>query len=104
MKYCEYCGQQIADEAVVCVHCGCSTANYMVNQQPQVSDEPANVGLVILSVLFPIVGLILWAVQKSDSPRAAKAYGKAALISFCVGIAIYILYFIFVIGIMVSLM
>ncbi len=26
MKYCTKCGQQIHDEAVICIHCGCSTA------------------------------------------------------------------------------
>ena len=25
MKYCQKCGQQIHDDAVVCIHCGCST-------------------------------------------------------------------------------
>ena len=28
MKYCKNCGSQIEDEAVVCVSCGCSTANF----------------------------------------------------------------------------
>lgn len=27
MKYCKYCGGQIADEAVICVNCGCATEN-----------------------------------------------------------------------------
>lgn len=26
MKFCTHCGAEIADEVVVCVHCGCSTA------------------------------------------------------------------------------
>lgn len=27
MKYCTYCGKQIADEAVICLNCGCKTVN-----------------------------------------------------------------------------
>ena len=27
MKFCSHCGKEIADEAVVCVGCGCSTEN-----------------------------------------------------------------------------
>lgn len=27
MKYCSHCGQQIMDEAVICVHCGCPVDN-----------------------------------------------------------------------------
>ena len=26
--FCSKCGKEINDEAVVCVHCGCATANY----------------------------------------------------------------------------
>ena len=31
VKYCSHCGAQIMDEAVVCVHCGCSVANSISN-------------------------------------------------------------------------
>lgn len=27
MKYCTYCGKAIADEAVICLNCGCQTKN-----------------------------------------------------------------------------
>lgn len=26
--FCEKCGKEIDDEAVICVHCGCATVNY----------------------------------------------------------------------------
>lgn len=26
--FCSKCGKEINDEAVVCIHCGCATANY----------------------------------------------------------------------------
>ena len=29
--FCSKCGQQIADEAVICPHCGCATSNYQKN-------------------------------------------------------------------------
>ena len=31
--FCSKCGKEINDEAVVCVHCGCATANYAQNNQ-----------------------------------------------------------------------
>ena len=31
MKYCTKCGQQIHDEAVICIHCGCPTAEQGAN-------------------------------------------------------------------------
>lgn len=54
-------------------------------------EDRANVGLVILSVLFPIVGLILFFVKKKETPKAAKAYIIAAVISFVVVMIINII-------------
>ncbi|WP_295216675.1 hypothetical protein [Ruminococcus sp.] len=54
-------------------------------------EDRANVGLVIVSVLFPIVGLILFFVKKKETPKAAKAYIIAAAISFVVCLLINII-------------
>ena len=54
-------------------------------------EDRANVGLVIVSVLFPIVGLILFFVKKKETPKAAKAYIIAAVISFGVCLLINII-------------
>lgn len=66
------------------------------NIQPQptpspVVDQKANVWLVILSVLIPIAGLIIFLVKKDDDKKTAKASGIAALISFGVSILITII-------------
>lgn len=48
-----------------------------------------SIGLMILSVLIPIVGLVLFFVKKADEPDAAKAYLGAciggAIIGFIIG-------------------
>ena len=36
--FCSKCGKEINDEAVVCVHCGCATANY--KQSNTEKDQP----------------------------------------------------------------
>lgn len=54
-------------------------------------EDRANVGLVIVSVLFPIVGLILFFVKKNETPKAAKAYIIAAAIAFGVSLLINII-------------
>ena len=36
--FCSKCGKEIHDEAVVCVHCGCPTANYQQNVKN--NDQP----------------------------------------------------------------
>lgn len=64
--------------------------------QPQPTPSPvveqkANVWLVILSVLIPIAGLIIFLVKKDDDKKTAKASGIAALISFGFSILITII-------------
>jgi hypothetical protein len=78
MKFCQHCGKELNDEAVICTGCGCS-----VKTEPEV-DESVSVGLVILAVLFPIFGLIYWPVKAKTRPKCAKTCGIAALISWAV--------------------
>ena len=35
--FCSNCGKEIADKAVVCVHCGCATKNHVQQQRPNKS-------------------------------------------------------------------
>ena len=52
--FCSKCGQEIRDEAVVCVHCGCAVENNRAAAEDKVS-----VGIIILTILIPIVGVIM---------------------------------------------
>ena len=83
MKFCQYCGTEVHEHAVVCVKCGCSIAS-----ASPVSNEPdvESIGLNILSVFFPIIGLILYIVYNQSSPIKAKAIGKWAIIGFAIGV------------------
>lgn len=106
--FCSSCGKEINNEAVVCPYCGVQTANaqqipqqpnynaqqnygapqqnpYM-NQYPQpIEADETNAGIVVLSVLFPIVGIILGAVNMSNGKKkSGKAYLMAGIISFAV--------------------
>ena len=81
MKFCQSCGAEINDNAVVCVKCGCSIKP--VNQVEKV-DDTVSVGLVILAVLIPIFGVIYWPVKAKTRPRCAKVCGIAAIISWIV--------------------
>ncbi len=86
MKYCQQCGSQLVDQAVVCPNCGC-TVQEPINQQ---EDKPST-GLNILAFLFPLVGLILYLCFQKTTPVRAKAIGKWALDGFAVGAALSIL-------------
>ncbi|MBQ9985975.1 MAG: zinc ribbon domain-containing protein [Oscillospiraceae bacterium] len=82
MKFCSNCGKEISDAAAICINCGAE-----VKPETETVDK-ANTALVVVSVLFPIVGLILGAVQRKTSPNAAKTYATAAIIAWAVSFAI----------------
>lgn len=88
MKYCQYCGQELMDEAVVCPKCGCPVPN----SRPISTEKDApNIGWAILGFFIPIVGLILYLVWKQDTPLKAKSAGKGALIGVIVEACLVVL-------------
>ena len=88
MKFCQHCGKQLMDEAIICPGCGCSVQTTNNNQVATV-DESVSIGLVIGAILFPIFGIIYWAAKAKTRPKCAKICGGAALISW--GVCFFIL-------------
>ena len=88
--FCSKCGKEINDEAVVCVHCGCPVEN---KAAAAVAGDAPNTGFAVIGFLIPIVGLILYLMNKDTYPLKAKSAGKGALIGFIVGIVGSILYY-----------
>ena len=83
MKFCSNCGKEVTDQAVICPHCGCAV-------QSDSLDVPS-MGLNILSLLFPLIGLILYLVFRDKTPKKAAAVGKFALIGVIIGVVFTIL-------------
>jgi len=88
--FCKKCGKDVNDEAVVCVHCGCSLKEE-TSSSPQ-STEGAGCFLSGLSFLIPLLGLILYLVWKDSKPQASKDAGKAALWGFIIGIIFAVIF------------
>lgn len=85
MKFCQHCGKEILDEAVVCPGCGCSVQTTNNNAPTTEVDESVSAGLVVLAVLIPLFGIIYWPVKAKTRPKCAQACGIAAIISWVVG-------------------
>ena len=83
MKFCQHCGKEIMDKAVICPGCGCSVQE-VNNTQATEADQTVSAGLVVLSVLIPLFGIIYWPVKAKTRPKCAKACGIAAIISWVV--------------------
>lgn len=88
MKFCQHCGKEVLDEAVVCPGCGCSLqTETAVATTPEV-DETVSIGLVILAFLIPLFGIIYWPVKAKTRPKCALYCGIAAIISWVLGIIV----------------
>ena len=83
MKFCQHCGREVMNEAVICPNCGCSVQE---PSQAMEVDESVSAGLVVLAVLIPLFGLIYWPVKAKTRPKCAQACGIAAIISWVASI------------------
>lgn len=82
MRYCSHCGKEIMDETILCPHCGCAVEGKIsFSNEP---DEPS-LGLNIVGLCFPIIGLILFLLYHDRTPRKAHAIGLFSLIGFVIG-------------------
>lgn len=98
MIYCQNCGNQCADHTRFCPVCGAPLQTGSPQQpngaccyqQPIQEDKPETV-LCVLSFFFWIVGVVLYAVNVSTKPVAARAYLKWGLISVAVGVGLSLL-------------
>lgn len=86
MMYCENCGTEISKEAYVCPKCGVKVKN------DNTSEDTLNIGLNILSLFFPLVGIILYFTWKKDTPKKAKGVLTFALIGWAINIILTILF------------
>ena len=87
--FCRKCGKEILDDAVICVHCGCSTQDKAVVAN---NNDAPNIGMAVLGFFIPLAGLIIWILNKDTKPLMAKSAGKGALIGFIVSMVFSIIY------------
>lgn len=86
--FCEKCGKEVHDEAVVCVHCGCSLKS---STELSADNEPLNGAVKVVSFCFPIVGGILYFVHMNKAPQKSKDACHMALWGFGIGIVIQVI-------------
>ena len=87
--FCKKCGKEILDEAVVCVHCGCSVEE---NKVTNTTVDAPSTGMAVLGFFIPLAGLIIWLINKDAKPLMAKSAGKGALIGFIISMVLSIIY------------
>ena len=58
----------------------------MATQNNIAAQNTTKVGFVILSVLIPIVGYIMYFTKKAEAPEAARSYLISALVGSAIGV------------------
>ena len=73
-------------------------AQYQYGQQPYANPQPADTGSfgwAVLGFFFPIVGLILFLIWKTEKPGSAKQAGMGSLVSVIVSVVLWLIVFMF---------
>lgn len=102
--FCQKCGNEIHNEAVVCPHCGCPVQEN-APQPAGVSDAPVvengetsgmATGALVCAFLIPIVGIILGIVGviKYETPT----YKNRCIIAIVISIVVWIISSIIIFG------
>ncbi|GHV69585.1 hypothetical protein FACS1894199_18500 [Bacteroidia bacterium] len=107
-KFCSSCGAQVADEAVVCIKCGCAvtgkTATNLSGQQPPKTWLIQSILVTLFCCLpFGIVGIVnaskvetrFYAGDIDEANRLAAQAAKWTKLGFWIGLGVIILYFFF---------
>lgn len=85
--FCEKCGKEINDEAVVCIHCGCKVRgregalNNEVSKNPDHDLPKTGIG-VLLGLFLGIIGLIIGICIYPEGTVARKTFIKAWAITY----------------------
>ena len=87
--FCEICGKEVNDEAVVCVHCGCQIK--ASKEESDVNNEPLDGIVKVVSFCFPVVGGILYFSHQNKAPQKSQDACNSALWGIGVGIVLNIL-------------
>ena len=84
--FCPKCGQEINDDAQVCVHCGRSVGNE--SNDPKYSQPKTGIG-VVAGLFLGLLGL-LFLLAYPEGTVARKTFLKAWMITFfvCLGVSI----------------
>ena len=82
MKYCQKCGKELIDEAVICTACGCAVENIAV--ATHVQEDKVSAGLCFLAFFIPLFGFIYWPVKHKETPKRARACGITAIVAWAI--------------------
>ena len=83
--FCRYCGKEIDEQDAFCRNCGAPTGDKIPPEREKKNiDDRSSFGWGVLAFFFPLIGIILYAVWRSEYPLRAKSL----LIGFITGLIV----------------
>lgn len=114
MRYCTHCGKQIADEAVICLNCGCETQFRSNNSIAVLEEEVSSTAswariCGIVSFFFGwfalgITAMVLANVSKDDTNGVMCSAAKTGFVCGLISTILYSALFIIFISAYVALL
>ncbi len=111
MKSCAFCGKEIHDEAIVCIHCKepvtpQKSIEIKRTKIKKVKDpiKKKDVIFLILGIIFPLVGLILYLAFNKENASRRRAAKLGMIIGFIIlGVIIAIIILLVIIALIILL-
>ncbi len=91
--FCKKCGKEVNDDAVVCVHCGCSLKED--ENKKEMNESKTGIG-VLMGLFLGIIGLVIGICMYPAGTLARKTFLKAWGITFGVCVAILVVCYIII--------
>ena len=88
IMFCKKCGNEVNDEAVICIHCGCELDNGKTKDNNQ---SKTGIG-VVMALFLGVIGLIIGICLYPAGTIARKTFIKAWLITYIVEIVASIVF------------
>ena len=91
MKYCSNCGKEVADNAVVCVHCGCRLDAYPSGAgMMRLKTNRSLLKYIFLSLItLGIYGLVVMSVISEDINTIASRYDGKKTMHYCLVVFLF---------------
>ena len=96
--FCRKCGNEVHDEAVICIHCGCELDNGKTRDNNQ---SKTGIG-VVMALFLGVIGLIIGICIYPAGTIARKTFVKAWIWTFVIGVAIALILYFIAIGVIVD--
>lgn len=89
MKFCQKCGSELMDEAVICPKCGCSVRS-MDRPAIQLKTNRGLIKFILLSIItFGIYGIVVMSSVSTDINTIASKYDGKKTMHYCLVLFIF---------------